>query len=71
MTGRTIPMVQIRIVDEAMNDMPHDGIAEAAFIGVPDKKCSERPMAVVVVTSDLHLTQTEITALCATSRTAD
>jgi fatty-acyl-CoA synthase len=25
LTGRTIPLVQIRIVDEAMNDVPHDG----------------------------------------------
>ena len=25
LTGRTIPMVQVRIVDEAMNDLPHDG----------------------------------------------
>jgi fatty-acyl-CoA synthase len=140
LTGRTIPMVQIRIVDEAMNDLPHDGkssgeivvrapwltqgylkdkagseklwaggwmhtgdiatidkegyikitdrlkdviktggewvssidledlllkhdgVAEAAVIGVPDAKWSERPMAIVVVKPDKHVTQAEIRA---------
>jgi fatty-acyl-CoA synthase len=140
LTGRTIPMVQIRIVDEAMNDVPHDGqsqgeivtrapwltqgylkdpqaseklwaggwlhtgdiavidkegyikitdrlkdviktggewvssidledlilkydgVAEAAVIGVPDPKWSERPLAVVVTKPEQDVTQNQIKA---------
>ena len=140
LTGRTIPMVQIRIVDEAMNEVPHDGqsqgeivarapwltqgylkdpqaseklwaggwlhtgdiavidkegyikitdrlkdviktggewvssidledlilkhdaVAEAAVIGVPDPKWSERPLAVVVAKPEQDVTQTQIKA---------
>ena len=138
LAGRTIPMVQIRIVDEAMNDLPHDGkssgeivvrapwltqgylkdpanseklwaggwlhtgdiatidkegylritdrlkdviktggewvssidvedlllkhdgVAEAAVIGVPDEKWSERPMAIVVIEPGKQVTQLEL-----------
>jgi fatty-acyl-CoA synthase len=138
LAGRTVPMVQIRIVDEAMNDLPHDGkssgeivvrapwltqgylkdpvnseklwaggwlhtgdigtidkegyikitdrlkdviktggewvssidmedlllkhdgVAEAAVIGVPDKKWSERPLAIVVIKPGKHVTQADI-----------
>jgi fatty-acyl-CoA synthase len=31
-TGRTISMVQIRIVDEAMNDVPHDGQSQGEIV---------------------------------------
>ena len=138
LTGRTVPMVQIRIVDEAMNDLlhdgqspgeivvrapwltqgylkdpanseklwaggwlhtgdiatidkegylritdrlkdviktggewvssidvedlllKHDGVAEAAVIGVPDEKWSERPMAIVVIEPGKQVTQLEL-----------
>jgi fatty-acyl-CoA synthase len=138
--GRPIPLVQIRIVDGAMNDVPHDGessgeivarapwltqgylkdpqnseklwaggwlhtgdigvidkhgylkitdrlkdviktggewvssldledlilkhpaVAEAAVIGVPDPKWSERPLAVLVVKRGLQVTDSEIKA---------
>ena len=32
LTGRTIPMVQIRIVDEAMNEVPHDGQSQGEIV---------------------------------------
>ena len=32
MTGRPVPMVQIRIVDENMNDVPHDGRAQGEVV---------------------------------------
>jgi fatty-acyl-CoA synthase len=32
MTGRPVPMVQIRIVDENMNDVPHDGKAQGEVV---------------------------------------
>ena len=31
-TGRTVPLVQIRIVDEAMNDVPQDGEAQGEIV---------------------------------------
>jgi fatty-acyl-CoA synthase len=31
-TGRAVPMVQIRIVDEAMNDVPHDGQSSGEIV---------------------------------------
>jgi fatty-acyl-CoA synthase len=31
-TGRTVSMVQIRIVDEAMNDVPHDGQSQGEIV---------------------------------------
>jgi fatty-acyl-CoA synthase len=31
-TGRTVPLVQIRIVDEAMNDVPHDGESQGEIV---------------------------------------
>jgi fatty-acyl-CoA synthase len=31
-TGRPAPLVQIRIVDEAMNDVPHDGISQGEIV---------------------------------------
>ena len=31
-TGRTVPLVQLRIVDEAMNDVPHDGEAQGEIV---------------------------------------
>ena len=140
-TGRPIPMVQIRIVDEAMNDVPHDGkspgelvarapwltqgylkdpdnseklwaggwlhtgdiavigedgyikitdrlkdviktggewvssldlenlilqhpgVGEAAVIGVPDPRWSERPLAVVVTKPDQQVSAEDIKAL--------
>ena len=139
-TGRAVPMVQVRIVDEAMNDVPHDGqssgeivarapwltqgyyrdganseklwaggwlhtgdigvmdrdgwlkitdrlkdviktggewvssldledlllrhpaVAEAAVNGMPNPKWSERPMAVVVLTTGAHATQADLKA---------
>ena len=30
--GRTVPLVQLRIVDEAMNDVPHDGEAQGEIV---------------------------------------
>lgn len=32
MTGRPVPMVQIRIVDENMNDVPHDGKSQGEVV---------------------------------------
>ena len=32
LTGRTIPLVQVRIVDEAMNDVPHDGASQGEIV---------------------------------------
>ena len=32
MTGRPVPMVQLRIVDENMNDVPHDGKAQGEVV---------------------------------------
>ena len=32
LTGRPVPMVQIRIVDENMNDVPHDGKAQGEVV---------------------------------------
>ena len=32
LTGRPVPMVQIRIVDEDMNDVPHDGKAQGEVV---------------------------------------
>ena len=40
--------------------LKHDGVAEAAVIGVPDEKWSERPMAIVVVEAGKHVTQPEL-----------
>jgi len=31
-TGRPVPLVQIRIVDEQMNDMPHDGVSQGEIV---------------------------------------
>ena len=31
-TGRPIPLVQLRIVDEAMNDLPHDGKSQGELV---------------------------------------
>ena len=31
-TGRPIPLVQLRIVDEAMNDLPHDGKSQGEMV---------------------------------------
>lgn len=31
-TGRPVPLVQLRIVDEAMNDMPHDGKSQGEIV---------------------------------------
>jgi fatty-acyl-CoA synthase len=31
-TGRPVPMVQIRIVDDAMNDVPHDGQSQGEIV---------------------------------------
>jgi fatty-acyl-CoA synthase len=31
-TGRPVPMVQIRIVDEEMNDLPHDGTSQGEIV---------------------------------------
>jgi fatty-acyl-CoA synthase len=40
--------------------LTHDSVAEAAVIGVPDEKWSERPMAIVVVEPGKHVTQPEL-----------
>jgi fatty-acyl-CoA synthase len=31
-TGRPVPLVEIRIVDEAMNDLPHDGVSQGEVV---------------------------------------
>ncbi|HKM70559.1 MAG TPA: fatty acid--CoA ligase [Stellaceae bacterium] len=31
-TGRPIPLVELRIVDEAMNDVPHDGVSQGEVV---------------------------------------
>ena len=40
--------------------LKHDGVAEAAVIGVPDEKWSERPMAIVVIEPGKQVTQLEL-----------
>jgi fatty-acyl-CoA synthase len=31
-TGRPVPLVEIRIVDEEMNDLPHDGVSQGEVV---------------------------------------
>ena len=31
-TGRPVPLVEIRIVDEEMNDLPHDGVSQGEMV---------------------------------------
>lgn len=45
--------------------MAHDGVLEAAVIAVPDKKWSERPLAVVVRTTDAQVDTDELRRLLA------